>query len=244
MVLGKDDESFASLFERSATSPIRGRFRPGERLEVKVVVIGQSAVFADLGGKQEGYFDIAELADKDGKLTVSVGAQIAAVVSSVDDQTGQVRLSPVFVRASSTEPQDIDESLGVVIPKTRSTPLLVEGALVKGKVTGVERYGVFVQLNATQGRGGRGLVPSSETATPRGADLKKHFTIGQELETKILSIAEDGKIRLSIKAVAEDGERGDFDAFEKSTKGGKDKDKAAQPRNLGTLGDLFNKVKR
>ncbi len=91
--------------------------------------------------------------------------------------------------------------------------VLVEGARVKGRVTGVERYGVFVQIAGTQGRSGRGLVPTPETGTPRGSDLKKHFSVGQDVEAKILSVDAEGKIRLSIAALGADDERGLFEAF-------------------------------
>ena len=91
--------------------------------------------------------------------------------------------------------------------------MLVEGARIKGKVTGVERYGIFVQVAGTQGRSGRGLVPTPETGTPRGADSKKHFSVGQDVEAKILNIDADGKIRLSIAALGADEERGLFEAF-------------------------------
>src|SRR5215468_7633295 len=96
----KDEpESFAALFERSAEAHGRARrFRPGDRVDVKVVAIGRDAVFADLGGKQEGYFDVADLADEGGRLRVEIGASIAAVVAEVNGATGQVRLAPVFVR--------------------------------------------------------------------------------------------------------------------------------------------------
>ncbi len=242
----RDDESFASLFENSRSAPIRRRFNRGERVEVTVVVIGKDAVFAELGGKQEGIFELPELAGSDGKLRVSVGSRISAVVVSSDDQTGYVRLSPVFVREAAQDIPEggMTEDGDVVIPKMKSAPLMIEGAHVKGSVTGVERYGVFVQISGTQGRGGRGLVPSSETGTPRGADLKKHFAMGQEVEAKILNIAEDGKIRLSIAALAADAERGDFEAYSKGDASPKKEGQAPkkpQVRNFGTLGDLLKK---
>jgi small subunit ribosomal protein S1 len=245
-------ESFAALFEQSAGATARQRrFKPGERLDVTVVALGRDAVFADLGAKQEGYFDLPELCGRDGKLSVAVGAKIAAVVTSVDDGSGQVRLSPVFVRKTN-EDSDFrggDNETDVVIPIAKSAPLLIEGARVRGKVTGIERYGLFVQIGGTQGRGGRGLVPTQETGTPRGADLKKHFTVGQDIETKILNIAEDGKIRLSIAAIKADEERGEFESFaqgertqstQKGQKGG-DAGQAAPVRGFGTLGDLLSK---
>jgi len=251
----REKESFAALFEQSAGATMRQhRFRSGERVEVTVVAVSRDAVFADLGSKQEGYFDRVELLGPDGRLTVEVGARISAVVAEVDDARGQVRLSPVFVRRPSDTAVASDDDLGVAIPVARSGPLLVEGARVSGKVTGVERYGVFVQIDGTSGRGGRGLVPTAETATPRGADLKKHFVVGQPVDAKILNIAEDGKIRLSIAAAKADEERGEYESYlsggeppadatagAQAAAASKDKKKKPEPRGFGTLGDLLSK---
>jgi small subunit ribosomal protein S1 len=252
------EESFAALFESSGGGrATRKRFRDGERVDVTVVAIGRDAVFADLGAKQEGYFDRASLCDESGKLSVDVGAKIAAVVTSANDASGQIRLSPVYVRRATGEPDapqgGLDDELAVVIPKASSAPLLVEGARVRGKITGIERYGLFVQIHGTQGRGGRGLVPVSETATPRGSDLKRQFEVGQDVEAKILSIAEDGKIRLSFSALKQDEERASFEAYAKgeaaaegeasAPAGAPQKRGSAKPapRGFGTLGDLLGK---
>ncbi len=246
-------ESFASLFEQSAGAKQAKprRFEIGERLDVSVVAVTQQAVFADLGRKQEGIFERNELSDDEGKLLVEVGSRVTAVVQSIDGQTGQVRLSPVFVRTKQ-DAQAQDGALGTLGAAVleasaagKAASVLVEGAKVKGAVTGIERFGVFVQIAGTQGRSGRGLVPASETATPRGADLKKHFTVGQELEAKILNIDESGKIRLSIAALKTDEERGEFEAFAKAererTDKGQKSDKPAPVKGFGTLGDLFTK---
>ncbi len=252
------DESFAAMFERGREAmPRRRGFHGGERVDVTVVAIGRDAVFADLGAKQEGYFPRATLSDGNGKLLVEVGANIAAVVTRVDDASGQVELSPVYVRRTVEEhfseiPPNLDDVDDVRLPIAQNTPLLLEGAHVRGKVTGIERYGVFVQIHGTTGRGGRGLVPASETGTPRGSDLKKHFSVGQDVDAKILNIADDGKIRLSISALAADAERADFEAF---AHGGAGQDVAAKdpkkpapkpsPRNFGTFADLLaNKKKK
>lgn len=243
-------ESFASLFEQSegAGKQRRRQYHTGETVEVTVVAIAREAVFADLGGKQEGMFERVALADGDGKLRVEVGSRVSAVVAGVDSGTGQVRLTPVVVRASDGgDGGDGATSLAVSAPAAGGAPLLVEGARVKGKVTGIERYGVFVQIAGTSGRSGRGLVPTAETATPRSADLKKHFTVGQDVEAKILNVDESGKIRLSISALRVDEERGQFESYAKAERSGGGNDKGAKPapRNFGTLGDLLaKKVKR
>jgi small subunit ribosomal protein S1 len=252
--MGKDDESFAALFETTQQGRARPRPRRGDRLEVRVVAFSKDAVFVDLGGKQEGFFDRVELLAQDGSLMVKEGATVSAIV--VDSDGERVKLSPVFVRTAPAESLIEDGGEVVAIPRAKSGPLLVEGAHVRGAVTGVERYGVFVQIAGTQGRSGRGLVPTAETATPRGADLKKLFTVGQEVEAKILAIQEDGKIRLSFKALTLDAERAEFEAFrgqsdsatapaaegaDKAKKGEKSERKKPEPRNFGTLGDLFKK---
>lgn len=251
------DESFASLFEQaSAGRPLQRRYHVGENVEVAIVAVAREAVFADLGGKQEGVFERAALSDAEGKLHIEVGSRVSAVVSSIDFATGQVRLSPVVIRTADAG----DIGVAHTTSAGAAGPVFVEGSRVKGKVTGIERYGVFVQIAGTSGRTGRGLVPASETGTPRNADLKKHFAVGQEVETKILSIDESGKIRLSIAALGADDERGMFEAFRASqgkddagagadaaqagapAAGGARKEKAKpEPRNFGTLGDLLGK---
>jgi len=246
------EDSFASMFEQTAGAHGRlRRYHTGESVEVTIVAIARDAVFAELGGKQEGFFDRIALADTEGKLHVEVGSRVSAVVDTIDGVTGQVRLRPVMIRAEAGD---------VGVSKAASSTgapaaVLVTGARIKGRVTGVERYGVFVQITGTQGRTGRGLVPTAETGTSRGADLKKHFLVGQDVEAKILHIDETGKIRLSISALGADDERGLFEAF-KTSQGapaaaagaagaaapaaGRTKEKPA-PRNFGTLADLLPK---
>ncbi len=248
-------ESFGALFEQGGGSrPDRTRIMVGDRVEVTIVAIGQSAVFADVGRKQEGYFERPDVTDVDGKLAVAVGSKVQATVSSVDRETGQVRLSPVAIRSAEGEAFGGTMGMGA----KGQTPLVVEGARIKGTVTGIERYGVFVQIAGTQGRTGRGLIPTSESATPRGSDLKKHFEVGQEIEAKIVNIDPDGKIRLSVTAIAHDEERSSFQKFkdgataevaaEATDKPAADGKKKAQqpakkpePRNFGTFGDLLGK---
>ncbi|MFO0555234.1 MAG: S1 RNA-binding domain-containing protein [Polyangiaceae bacterium] len=263
--MGSDTkDSFAALFE---ATPGAGRNRArrlhrGDRLEVRVVEIARDTVFVDVGEKQEGFIARTELLGPDGQLAVQIGQTVSAVVAESDGE--RLRLSPVFVR--STEQSSIDAGGEIVtIPRAKSAPLLVEGAHVRGTVTGVERYGVFVQIAGTQGRQGRGLVPVSETGTPRGADLRKAFQPGSEVEAKILAIAEDGKIRLSFKALGADLERREFEAYRNAsnepapaagTPGGADeKGQVSKPmpadaktqkaqqrsvRSFGTLGDLLS----
>lgn len=232
----KSDESFAALFEKAsqeAKSPRRRGLAPGAELDVVVVSIGKEAVFVDLDGKQEGFIDARELSNDQGALTVKVGSRIRARVVELGGRAGAARLTPVYVRPPVEEGDE-------VIQAQASGPALVVGARVKGNISAVERYGVFVTLAgpADAKRPPRGLLPLAETGLPRGADPHKHYPVGQEVEAKIISIDERGRIRLSVKQLAADEERSAFESFAKKSKpeGGGDK-----TRGFGTLGDLLKK---
>lgn len=69
------------------------------------------------------------------------------------------------------------------------------GTIVKGKVTGITNFGAFVEIEG----GKRGMVHISEISRSYVEDIKKVLTVGQAVECKIISIADDGKLALSIK---------------------------------------------
>jgi small subunit ribosomal protein S1 len=77
-------------------------------------------------------------------------------------------------------------------------PKIEVGAVVKGKVQRVERFGVFLWL----GPGRVGLMPSAFSGTPRGEDLARRFPIADEIEAVVTELADDGRrIRLARKGV-------------------------------------------
>ena len=76
-----------------------------------------------------------------------------------------------------------------------------EGAILRGKVTGIAPFGAFVELE----NGKNGLVHISEVASSFVDDINKHLSVGQTVKVKVLSIDEKGKIALSIKKAADDG---------------------------------------
>ena len=69
------------------------------------------------------------------------------------------------------------------------------GMIVEGKVTGITKFGAFVSLPD----GKSGLVHISEIANTYVSDVHDHVTDGQTVKVKVLAIAPDGKINLSIK---------------------------------------------
>jgi S1 RNA binding domain protein len=73
------------------------------------------------------------------------------------------------------------------------------GTVIEGKVTGLTNFGAFVQLQD----GRTGLVHVSEVADQYVKDINQYLKVGQEVKVKIISIDNDGKIRLSIKQAQE-----------------------------------------
>lgn len=69
------------------------------------------------------------------------------------------------------------------------------GQIIDGKVTGVTKFGAFVDI----GEGKSGMVHISEVSTQFVEDINAHIKIGDEVKVKVLNINEDGKISLSIK---------------------------------------------
>lgn len=77
------------------------------------------------------------------------------------------------------------------------------GTILEGKVTGILKFGAFVDL----GGGKSGMVHISEVAQTYVNDIKEHLHEGDVVKVKIISIAEDGKISLSIKKALPQPER-------------------------------------
>lgn len=69
------------------------------------------------------------------------------------------------------------------------------GAILEGKVTGITKFGAFVELEP----GKTGMVHISEVANTYVKEITDHISIGQTVKVKVLNINEDGKISLSVK---------------------------------------------
>ena len=67
------------------------------------------------------------------------------------------------------------------------------GNVIPGKVTGITNFGVFVDLGDRK----TGLVHISEVSDSYIQDIKEVLKVGDEV--KVMTIADDGKISLSIR---------------------------------------------
>lgn len=69
------------------------------------------------------------------------------------------------------------------------------GSIVEGKVTGITKFGAFVELAP----GTTGMVHISEVACAYVKEIRDHVQENQMVKVKILSVSDDGKISLSMK---------------------------------------------
>ena len=70
-----------------------------------------------------------------------------------------------------------------------------EGRILTGKITGITKFGAFVELET----GETGLVHISEISLEYVNDINDHVKIGDNVEVKVLPSEKKGKIGLSIK---------------------------------------------
>lgn len=73
------------------------------------------------------------------------------------------------------------------------------GKILEGKVTGITKFGAFVELEG----GVTGMVHISEVAPTFVKEIRDHLTENQVVKVKVLGISDDGKVSLSIKRVVD-----------------------------------------
>jgi len=69
------------------------------------------------------------------------------------------------------------------------------GTILEGKVSGITKFGVFVELEG----GKTGMVHISEVSSNYVTEISEHVKENQIVKVRVLSVGEDGKIRLSMK---------------------------------------------
>jgi small subunit ribosomal protein S1 len=176
-----EDEDFARMLEESLQPK---RFREGDEISGKVVALGSDVAFVDVGGKGEATIDLAELVDADGKLLVSVGDAVKAIVVST---AGGLKLSHKLARHAATREalRDAYES----------------GLPVEGRVEAVIKGGYEVRFS-----GQRAFCPISQIDTSYTEDPTIHQ--GKVYLFRIVEYKGDGKnIVVSRRALLEEEER-------------------------------------
>lgn len=87
------------------------------------------------------------------------------------------------------------------------------GSIIKGQVSGIENYGIFVNFDGPYS----GLIHISEISTGFVKEVQDYVSVGEEIFCKIIEIDENNNhLKLSIKDInyKTDGslQKNDFDA--------------------------------
>ena len=119
-------------------------------------------------------------------------------VNRVEDviQVGQ----PVVVWVRRVEPKKDRLELTMIEPLALEWRDIDKGMVVKGTITRIEKFGVFVEIGAER----PGLVHISEITHEYILDPQQEVKVGDEVEVKVLEVNRRKKqIKLSMKALEE-----------------------------------------
>jgi len=191
------EKSFAELFNESGA--VQGRFAPGERVEAVVVKITPEWVFIDIGGKNEGYLDIKEFLDADGKATITEGETVRAyfLYSKNNEKLFSTKIGK-------------GDAGRAFLEDAAQSGMPVEG-LVEKEVKG----GFDVRIAGDV----RAFCPFSQTGLFR-VDAPADF-VGQRLSFRIIEYAENGRnIIVSRRALLEEERAKNKEFLKKSLREG------------------------
>ena len=107
-------ESFAELFEQSIASQ---RIRPGTILNGSIVEVGQDFVIVNVGLKSEAVIPADQFKNEKGEIEVAVGDTVEVALDSVEDGSGETRLSREKAKRARTwtRPEQSFEKQEIVI---------------------------------------------------------------------------------------------------------------------------------
>jgi len=170
--------SFADLFD-GASVPKATKLSVGDVVEGPVIQVGADGVFVDAGGHQQAFYPRAELLEK-GELKVATGDVIRGhVVRIGDDGTAE-----------------LGRRLGLGMSMEELDAARAEGLPIEGKVVGVNKGGVSVDLG-----GVRGFCPISQLDRVYVADASVYL---QKTLRFLVTSVEGGKdVVLSRKAIVQ-----------------------------------------
>jgi len=192
----------------------------GEKFPIGTIIEGQVKNITDFGifvGVDEGIDGLVHISDlswtkriKHPSEAYKKGDLVKAVVLNIDRENERFSLG---LKQLSTDPWE-------TVP-TR----YARGTIVKGKVTSVTDFGIFIELE----EGIEGLIHVSELSKEK-IDNPKDFTeVGAELEAGVLQVdTVDRKIALSIKNLDVQKEKAEVNEF-----------MGAQKTATSNLGDLL-----
>jgi len=206
----------------------------GAVFEGTVTSVQDYGAFVDIGGI-EGLIHVSELSwDRVSRPSdlLAAGDQVQVQVLKVEQDAKKGERISLSVKALAPRPEPAQPASegGTEKPRppTAPPPRPRVGDVLKATVDKVEPFGVFVRF-----AGGRGLVPASETGTPRGTDLRRAFKPGDEMDCAVSAIDEQGRFRLSRTDAEAAAERKEAQEYMRRAS------PQGQGKGFGTLGDLL-----
>jgi small subunit ribosomal protein S1 len=171
----------------------------GSRISGKVKSITDFGIFVGVEDGIDGLVHISDLhwtkKVKHPSELYKKGDDIEAVVLGVDVENERVSLG---IKQLGSDPW-------ATLPERY--PI---GAKIRGPITSITDFGVFVQLE----EGIEGLVHVSQISSERIDRPADHFHVGEEIEAEVTNIdAREKKIGLSVRALRRSEERAEMDAY-------------------------------
>ncbi|MDO5020331.1 MAG: S1 RNA-binding domain-containing protein [Lachnospiraceae bacterium] len=149
-----------------------------------------------------------------------VGKTLKVRVTTVDQEKEKLVLSAKEI-LKEQQKEEHDHKVAMIVP----------GTILEGTVESLQTYGAFIDLKD----GLSGLVHISQICQKRIKKPSEVLKVGDKVKVKVLN-TNDGKISLSIKAVAEEQEASEVEDFDTAS--------FSSNESVGTsLGDLFAKLK-
>lgn len=164
----QEEASFAELFA-SYDAEINHDIRQGDKIEGKIISLGQNAVYISTGSKSDGVVDKAELLDKNGDFPYAVGDTISLYVVSMNES--EITLSKSLSGAGTV----------IMLEEASFTHTPVEG-----KVSGTIKGGFSVNV-----MGKRAFCPVSQMDVRYVEDTESY--VGNTFDFLITRFEEGGR---------------------------------------------------
>ncbi|MBI3757444.1 MAG: 30S ribosomal protein S1 [Deltaproteobacteria bacterium] len=178
---------------------VRASHPVGSRIRGKIKSITDFGVFVEVG---EGIDGLAHISDlhwtkkvKHPSELFKKGDEVEALVLGVDVDNERVSLG---IKQAMPDPWT---TLSLHHPT---------GSRIKGRVTSVTDFGVFVEVDD----GIEGLIHISQLSTERVEKPSSLFQVGQEVEAEVIHIdPREHKMGLSVKALRRSEERAEMESY-------------------------------
>lgn len=166
----------------------------GQRVSGRIVRLEPFGAFVELRPGVEGLIHISAVCERHithPREVLALGQELTATVINLDRERRRIGLSLI-------------EELRAAQAAVAAT--LTQGQRVKVRIERIEPNGAIVRVmapTASETTQPRGLIPNGELNVPRGSDVKRLFPVGREHIAAVQSVDTEGRVRLSLRVVAE-----------------------------------------